>query len=727
MAEADGANVESIALAQAMRSGAVLAKARHRGLPIELRHHGQDLWVAIGRGKDGGIAIRLPLLAEASAVELSEPSGDGLIELVARNEVGRFRAVLGHGDGALEYLRWSAWLTPARDLHIPYLPRDLVAFGPRGDSLACSGTVEARQRRLNTGLVYVRFAQPDLGKMLYVQDFGALDAWFQATGTKPEGVVGGAWPVLGYLPPTKPDDPRSCLPAGTEIPLQASHLVFRAKPEEEERESAWQFLDMLGTIYPNLVRPSTVRRDWVGRSRRTIKDLASGDRLRSRHFGHTYFHPYTDAEHPDSMVQLAILVGLRDWSAWSGEEIALERQIASGMERFYDSKLKTLRRYLPDVGDDKNPDAVDSWYLYHPLLSLGSLALAGEDWARDLFLRSVEYGVRAARHFQYRWPIMYDITDFSVITPVAEVDQLGQTDVGGIYAFVMLQAFQLTDDGHYLKEAKAALTAARGMRFDLNYQANLTAWGATACMKLWRITDEKAWLGQSYVYLASFFHNCQVWESRLGWARHYSNFMAATCLQDAPYMAMYECYDSYAAFERYLDLAGPDLIDSVRLLLTEYCRHALHRAWWYYPDALPPEALAEKPRNGVIDRALSLPVEDLYPDGQQAGQVGQEVYGAASAMVFATRSYHRIEGAPFAVFCDHFLRAFTRVDNRTITFALDGEADAIAELAIVKTGRARLPEVVLRNRSRERLEPARSAAGELCWEVPGDSALVLSW
>jgi len=192
-------------------------------------------------------------------------------------------------------------------------------------------------------------------------------------------------------------------------------------------------------------------------------------------------------------------------------------------------------------------------------------------------------------------------------------------------------------------------------------------------------------------------------------------------------MAMYECYDSYAAFERYLDLAGPDLIDSVRLLLTEYCRHALHRAWWYYPDALPPEAVAEKPRNGVIDRELSLPVEDLYPDGQQAGQVGQEVYGAASAMVFATRSYHRIEGAPFAVFCDHFLRAFTRVDNRTISFALDGEADAVAQFAIVKTGRAKMPEVVLRYRSRQRLEPARSAAGELCWEVPGDSALVLAW
>ena len=28
------------------------------------------------------------------------------------------------------------------------------------------------------------------------------------------------------------------------------------------------------------------------------------------------------------------------------------------------------------------------------------------------------------------------------------------------------------------------------MRFELNYQANLTAWGASACVRLWRITND---------------------------------------------------------------------------------------------------------------------------------------------------------------------------------------------------------------------------------------------
>src|SRR3546814_20838901 len=83
------------------------------------------------------------------------------------------------------------------------------------------------------------------------------------------------------------------------------------------------------------------------------------------------------------------------------------------MGRFYDPKLKTLRRYLPNVGDDKNADAVDSWYLYHPLLNLGKLALAGNARAKRLFLKSIDYGIRAAHHFDYKWPVQYDRSEES--------------------------------------------------------------------------------------------------------------------------------------------------------------------------------------------------------------------------------------------------------------------------------------------------------------------------
>jgi hypothetical protein len=81
----------------------------------------------------------------------------------------------------------------------------------------------------------------------------------------------------------------------------------------------------------------------------------------------------------------------------------------------------------------------------------------------------------------------------------------------------------------------------------------------------------------SYLYLANFVHNAAIWESKIGYARHYPNFMGVTALHNAPYMALLECSESYLALESYLREAGPDLLPGARLLVDEYCRHAVNR------------------------------------------------------------------------------------------------------------------------------------------------------
>ncbi|HEY0958290.1 MAG TPA: hypothetical protein VGE05_03345 [Novosphingobium sp.] len=721
-------SLEAVEAREALSRGEILAgSVEHGGFAIELLRYKANLWLLFRRGNQGGVALRTFLLTDDIRCTAKTGPAERLITWEARSSLGVMRGELQGETTGLDHFAYAVRIMPRHAIHLPYLPRDLVPFGAKGDPLASEGHVEASQRRLNTGLCYLDITRPALGKLLYVQNLTALNPYFQATQTKPENVVGGEWPILGYLAPTDPKDTTKALPAGEEIVLYDTRLAFRGKSEEEESKNAWQFLDMIGAIYRGLEKPASDRRDWVGRSQRTLRDLVNSPKAQEKHYGEIYFHPYTAAEHPDSMVQLSLLSAIRDWGDWYGRKHPLEAAIGRGLKRFHDPKLKTMRRYLPDVGDDKNQDAVDSWYLYHPMLNLANLALAGDEVAEDLFLRSIDYGIRAAQHFCYKWPIQFDITDFSVITPIAPADQRGQTDVGGIYAWVMLQAFEMTGESRFLQEARNALDAARGMRFDLNYQANLTAWGAAACIRLWRITNQKTYLALSYVYLASFFHNAQLWESEIGHARHYSNFLGVTCLQDAPYMALYECFDSFAAFERFLDLGGPDLIPAAKMLVTEYCRYALHRAWFYYPDALPPEALATENRNGEIDRKLSFPVEDLYPDGQPAGQVGQEIYGAGAAMIFATRAFHNVEGAPFLVFCDHFLRAVTRLDGRTLSLKIDGEDGHVAEFAFLRRGRKSLPVPVVRTLSDAVLEPVLRSKDEVSYRVPAHTGLVISW
>lgn len=733
MARDDGASLLTTELAAAQSvlapgEGRLLAHAEHGGLSFEVKFTPQALWVMLRREGSGGLALRFPVFG-SDAVARVLPADGAIASVEWRGPAGHATLRVTADSFGLEQFRAQYCYTPAVPFRVGKLPRDIVPFDAAGLPDPAGVTVEAQQRNLNTALLYFTLGHANFGKILYVQNLTALNPYFNATGSKPENAVQADLPELGYSPPLDPETGHADLPAGKPIMLYDTVLAVRAYPQVEEGDSAWQFLDMIGGIYPLLSPPEADFRHWPLRAEATVQDLMHAPEARIEHFGHVYFHPYTAREYPDVMVQLAIASALDDWGRWKGVKHPLVREIIAGIEGFHDKDLKTLRRYLPNVGKDKDANAVDSWYLYHPMLNLANLAIAGNEQARELFLATIDYGIKAAHHFQYKWPILYDMRDFSVIQDVAPADQRGQTDVGGIYAWVMLQAFELTLERRFLDEAIAAIEAAKGMRFDLNYQANLTAWGAAACVRLWRITDRKDFLKQSYVYLASFFHNAQIWNSDIGMARHWRNFLGVTCLQDAPYMAAYECFDSYSAFERYLDFGGPDLIPSVRLLLSEYCRHALDRAWFYYPDALPEQGVAKEDiRNGYILRRLNFPLEDLYPDGQPAGQVGQEIYGSGAALIYTTRSFRRIEGVPFLIWCDVFVRAVHKIDATTISMRIDGPAGTEARLALVLEDGTPLNSIEPRlTTSDGQTLPFELQDGRLEARLPADASLLLAW
>jgi hypothetical protein len=710
----------------------IIAELELRGRRIEVRQGSDSLWAIIRRGKTGGLALRVAH-APGGCRDLRtvKPDPGEAIRVEFASGIGRHTAALRLHDDEVPILRATSWITPHVPLLIPYLPRDLYPLGEADDPTRSCGQVEAAQRGFNTGLCYFRQWECEFGSTLYFQNLTALNPWFRATDTKPDGAVGGEWPELGYLPPTplqSAEPPLNPLPEARDTCVSDALLAFHDDSGDGETEMARRYLSLLGAIYRHIDRPPMQFHDWVDRAERTLRDLGKSPKASIRHYGFRYLHPYTDAEYPDSMVQLSVLSAIRDYEAWKKETIPLLAELKAGLRKFYDPKLRTLRRYLPNVGKDKDKDAVDSWYLYHPLLNLGRLALDGDKRAKRLFLESIEFGIKAAHHFNYQWPIQYKVTDFSVIQAARDDQGLGQTDVGGIYAYVMLEAFLLTDDKRFLDEARAGIDATKGMRFELNYQANLTAWGAAACLRLWRITNDEAYLQQSYVFLASFFQNTAMWESEIGHAASYSNFLGATALHDAPYMALYECFESFTAFEHYLKDCGPDVDPAARLLLSEYCRYALDRAWYYYPDALPADAVSptQREKNGHIDRALSFPVEDLYVDGQQAGQVGQEVYGSGSAFVFASRCFHSVRDAPFRIFCDHFLLASERPAERSVSFQLGGGEAFEAILALLPVGRTPLPEFTVTTRAGDRVNPRREA-GRVEYRVPADGRITIAW
>jgi hypothetical protein len=123
---------------------------------------------------------------------------------------------------------------------------------------------------------------------------------------------------------------------------------------------------------------------------------------------------------------------------------------------------------------------------------------------------------------------------------------------------------------------------------------------------------------------------------------------------------------------------------------------------------------------------LSFPLEDLYLDGSQNGQVGQEVYGGGAAFNLASQSLHRIAGAPFELFCDSFVFGWERPTARSALLKLAGSPDNEAMLMLIPGKRRRIGGVSL-TLADGRRRKGRREGDTLAFTVPADASLTLTW
>ena len=478
------------------------------------------LWIVVTRPDAGGFALRAASSLDSSLTfQSGEETATGY-QATFDSALGMFQVELQISDSEQTLLRCTTRLTPAVPLLLPPCPRDLYPLDEQGNPVGTQGSIHAAQRGHNAPIIYLTLAEPKFGSVLYYQNLTALNPYFLTTETKPDGAVGGQWSELGFALPTSKDKP---LPEGKEITLADTFVSWNAVVPENNQDAAHDFLDLLATIYRVIDRPPTQYRDWLTKAEETLHDLQTSPKATVKHYGHTYLRPYTDAEVPDSMVQMTVQMPIREFAEWKSEAIPFVDELWKGMPRFYDSELKIVRRYLPNVGKDKNANEVDSWYLYHPLTNLARLAKSGNKQAETLFCNSLDFAIKVARHFKYDFPIMFDIETLAVIKEERKEGEPGQSDVGGIYAYVMLQAWDLTQHKRYLEEARKAIDKICDVGFETLYQSNLTAWGVNACLRLWHITREEHCRKQSDIFLANFFHNTVLWESELGTAKDYHN------------------------------------------------------------------------------------------------------------------------------------------------------------------------------------------------------------
>ena len=615
---------------------------------------------------------------------------------------------------------------PAEDVRLAPLPRDL--FLPPD----IQGSVHTTQRGLRTGIFFASVKAPISFSVFYLQDFSALNEFFELTGTSPAGTVGGDLGEAGYLPPITEN---TTLPKSREVVVSDVHLAFVADAPDEDHKIGGRYLDLLADVYLDLERPDTAYHNWPAKAEKTLRDLVLSPACTYERKGSRYLRPYVsdNTKPPESMVQLTVLMNMLEYDTWRDKKSAFTRTQLEGIERFYNPEVESVVRWLPgeEFGEQSeenmNHECMDSWYLYHSLFNVSRLAALGHEPSRTMFRNSLPFAMRVARRFNYIWPIFFHLKTLDIVRAESAPGKGGENDVAGLYALVMLHAYELFEDVEYLDEAKKAAGALRRRGFDIGYQMNTTGFAAEAMLRLWKLTQDDMYLSLSEMCMANIFDNMWLWKCEYGHAYNYRTFFGLFPLHDAPYLAAYEELECQAKFHVFLALGGTDLRPSLRLLLAEYQKYSLDRGWFYYPDALPTNVTSKEVRNGTVERELAIPLEDMQDGRSLCGQVGQEIYGAGLAFIYVSRHYTLMKNANVLAFCEYPIYDFLAVargKKQSVIFRTGGDLRGECRLRLipidVEKGRAEVSIRAVQKGTKSSLSAATTVEGHSIFLLKGD-------
>lgn len=715
-------------------SRSVVFEVSRGSFRISIELIGESLWV-VSTWSNGDRALLRAAHAPGGGLVVEHVDiEESQVSLTLDAGCGGFDVVVELFDDEEPLIRAQTRLTPAANMTLTNWPRDLLMLGSPRTTRPATGSVTIAPSGLSASLLQLEVGEH--GSLFYFQNLTSLADYANTTEVSLSGTVGGEWPELGFQLPDS--EPGRFLAAGESVVISDAFVRLSTQPAGDHLALARQFLDNLGSVYVHLPRPDTTYRDWWATASAVIDDLQNCVGCWSFAAGKKYVNAYLSdyTAPPELMVQLAVLMPLLDYAGVSGTEPSSIEPIRSTLESFFDPELETVRRWLPARDDDldgaeeqKKPEVMDSWYLHHTLLNLGRLAAQDDDAARGLFLASMSYVIKAARLFEYDWPIFFDIATLEIIKAESEPGAGGQKDVPGIYAHVMLQAWDLTGEQRYLDEANRAGRALSNRGFEIFYQANITAFGALAMFRLWKITGTKRFLDSCYLCLANLFANMWLWDCGYGHGRNYKTFLAAIPVKDAPYVASYEEQEVCATFATLLsESADDDMPPSVTLLVSEYVRHLADRAWYSYPSNVPADLLPDRPKTGELSRELWIPLEDMSDGWEKSGAVGQEVYGAGLALGVVVRHYHPIDDGAWILYAESLIAGPEMTSTSALSFTVLGDPRVTSRMRALGRGRpTHLVGTTELDGQSEQLTAKKSVKGYSEYAVRGGQVVTFEW
>ena len=690
---------------------------------------GDSLWIVTLMPENGKIAFRAAF-GMNSCFEITNLFDDeDNIVIVLNTRLGNYEVRVNFPDKETPLLHYTTTFTANTSVMIPFWPRDIIPLTQTGSVENTNGKIHMEQFGSRSGLLFASITKPQTGSFFYFQNLTSLSEYCEATQTESKSTVGGTWPEIGFkLPPTD----KLPLPANEAFTISDAYVIFDTEIFEETTTICEHFLNNLVKIYKVLQQPRIEYHDWPKIAEKVISDLTHNKGSWTQKDGMPYLSAYLcDYETPpESMVQLAVLAPFKEYEKWAAEKQPIVADLIRGLPAFYDPKINCINRWLPSMMDklDKSEEqkkemVMDSWYLHHPLMNLARLALDGDKTAKKLVLDSIDYVIKVAHHFDYTWPVFYNMETLEIIKEETAPGAGGENDVPGSYAHLMLLVFKLTKDKRYFNEAEKAAKKLEDLGLNILYQANNTAFAAGALLELYKITNKKLYLDLSYTCLTGLFKNIQLYDCKYGFGKNYTNFFSIFPLNDAPYTAAYEELEVYAALSEYMIQAKDvDILPALKTLLPEFIKYAVARIAYYYPAMLPKEMLSEEVKTGEIQPDLWVPLEDLYNGWEKSGQVGQEVYGAGMPFGVVPRQYIKIDN-DFLIFIDYPQQYTKR--GKSITLKLNGDKDMSCNLKIIKISTKKIQMKVFEGK--EILKPFEKNSKREEYKISGQAVIKIQW
>jgi len=708
---------------------------KHAGYKFSVSLTTDSLWLKANFKGGNKMAFRMAFFSSDSAsVKALKENGSEvvfLLESLSMNYEVRLQFI--HPD-APEF-RYTTTVNAKFPMLIPFWPKDLLPLTKAG-KVQEEGEIHAAQVGTRSAMMYFSMTKPKTGSVFYFQNLTALNPFFEATKTSGGEVVGGEWPEIGFSLPVFSEE---ALPANQDFVISDAFVRLSDEIPSGDIEITQGFLNHLAALYLQIPKPEPEYHEWRETAEKGMDGVADHKGCWTFAGGHPYLNAYLCdyKTPPEVMVQLAVLLPLLEYCDWKGEMHKMTGIIRDGLPAFFSEELGTLVRWLPAMVDQldeseeqKQEGVMDSWYLHHPLTNLIRLAVRGDDMAKDLVEKSIDYPIQVAKHFKYNWPVFYDMKTLEVLKAETQPGKGGEKDVPGAYAKMLLEMWKLNGDKKYLEEAKKAVEHLRGLAFDIFYQANNTAFAAVALLRLYKNTKDKSYLDLSYACLASIFKNVQLWDCNYGNAKHFPTFFAVFPLSDAPYTAAYEEQEVYSTLHGYLlESADVEILPSVRLLLSEFVRHAIGRMPYYLPPMLPEEILAEEIKTGEIDPALWVPLEDIHDGWERSGEVGQEVYGACIAFGIVPRQYIKIPGIETNIFIDYPITDIEKQDGKSVKFKVLGDGRMNCRLIIFNQEETAKWKVAVKQDPKDKAEVLpvqKQEENQLEYQLTGDCVVEIS-